>query len=72
MQKEIVRLRELAKQIREIAELPIQENNRRLWTAVNDLHMIRPVIHVRDYPHYLIRYEDELTTTVEDEYLEED
>lgn len=67
--KETARLQELAKQIREIAELPIQENNRKLWTAVNDLRMIRPVIHVRDYPHYLIRYGDELTTTIEDEFL---
>ena len=67
--KDVARLRELARQIREIAELPIQENNRKLWTAVNDLRMIRPVIHVRDYPRYLIEYEDELTTTIEDEFL---
>lgn len=69
LKQEIARLQELAKQIREIAELPIQEKNRKLWTAVNDLQMIRPVIHVRDYPHYLIQYGDELTTTIEDEFL---
>lgn len=69
LKKEIVRLRELAKQIREIAELPVQQNNRKLWTAVNDLQMIRPLIHVRDYPHYLIEYGDELATTIEDEFL---
>lgn len=69
LKKEIARLQELAKEIREIAELPIQEHNRKLWTAVNDLHMIRPVIHVMDYPYYLIRYGDELTTTIEDEFL---
>lgn len=69
LKREIARLQELAKEIREIAELPIQGNNRKLWTAVNDLHMIRPVIHVMDYPHYLIKYGDELTTTIEDEYL---
>jgi len=67
--REIERLRELAKQVREIAEMPIQGHNRKLWTAVNDLHMIRPVIHVRDYPLYLIQFGDELTTTIEDESL---
>lgn len=69
LKKEFARLQELAKEVREIAELPIQENNRKLWTAVNDLRMIRPVIHVRDYPHYLLQYGDELTTTIEDEFL---
>ena len=67
--REIARVQGLAKQVREIAELPIPEKNRKLWTAVNDLRMIRPVIHVRDYPHYLIRYGDELETTVGDEFL---
>jgi hypothetical protein len=66
---DVARLRELAKQVREIAELPIQGQNRKLWTAVNDLQMIRPVIHVRDYPYYLIKYGDELATTIEDEFL---
>ena len=66
---DIIRLRELAKQVKEIAEMPIQESNKKLWTAVNDLHMIRPIIHVRDYPIYMIKYQDELTTTIEDEFL---
>jgi len=67
--KDVARLQELAKQIREIAELPIQETHRRLWTSVNDLQMIRPVIHVRDYPYYLIQNKDELTTLIEDDFL---
>jgi len=33
LKKDIARIRELAKQVREIAELPIQEHNRKLWTA---------------------------------------
>ena len=70
--REIARVQGLAKQVREIAELPIQEKNRKLWTAVNDLRMIRPVIHVRDYPHYLIRYGDELETTVRRRVPQED
>ncbi len=67
--KDIYRIRELARQVREIAELPVQQTNIKLWQSVNDLNMIRPVIYVRDYPLYLIRYEDELTTTLEDPEL---
>lgn len=67
--KHITRLRELAKQVKEIAELPIQQTNIKLWQSVNDLNMIRPVTYVRDYPLYLIKYKDELTTSIEDEAL---
>ena len=49
-QKEVERLQSLGRQIREIAELDIQEENRKLWRAVNDGKMIRPVILARDYP----------------------
>jgi hypothetical protein len=69
-EKDIARLRELAGKIREIAELPVQKENRKLWTAVNDLHMIRPVLHVRDVPGDLLAYEDELTPRIEDPLLE--
>lgn len=67
---DVLRLRELAKQVREIADLPIQQTNRRLWEAVNDLRMIRPVLHVRDAPLYTLKYEDELTTQIEDPFLQ--
>lgn len=69
MKSDVVRLRELAKYVREIAELPVQQTNKKLWQSVNDLKMIRPVVYVRDYPVYLIRYGDELTTTIEDPAL---
>ncbi len=68
-QKDILRLRELAKQVREIADLPIQQEHKKLWQDVNDLKSKRPVIHVRDYPVYLIEYGDELKPLVEDETL---
>jgi len=68
--KDITRLRELAKQVREIAELPIQQKNKALWQAVNDRKMIRPTVFVRDYPIYMINYNNELTTTIEDEFLQ--
>ena len=67
--RDIERLRELAKQVREIADLPIQQTNKKLWQGVNDLNSIRPVTYVRDYPLYLIKHGDELTTTIEDPEL---
>lgn len=67
--KDIYRLRELAKHLREISEDPVQSEHKKLWQDVNDLRMRKPVLHVRDYPLYLIAYENELTTTIEDEFL---
>lgn len=67
--KDFERLRGLAAKVREIAELPVQKENRKLWTAVNDLHMIRPVLHARDLQISLLAYEDELTATLCDPFL---
>ena len=62
------RLRELARQVREIAEDPLQEEHRRIWTAVNDCKMEKPAILARDYPWFLMQYEDELKVTLEDTF----
>jgi len=67
--KDFKRLRELAKQVREITELPIQKEKIKLWTAVNDRKMIRPTVLIRDYPIYMLQYNDELVPTIEDEFL---
>ena len=64
------RLQDLGRQVAEIAALPQQQRNKELWTAINDLKAIRPVVYVRDYPVYLIQYKDELTTTIEDPFLQ--
>jgi len=64
------RLRELAKKVAEIAALPIQEHNRKLWIATNDLKAVRPLVHVRDYYYYLLEYNDEMRTTIEDPFLQ--
>ena len=63
--EDIYRLRELGKRLMEIAGLPVQRHNRSLWTALNDLKMIRPVVHSRDYPLYMLEYEDELTAVID-------
>jgi hypothetical protein len=69
--KDIHRIRELASQVREVAELPIQKENKKLWSAVNDLKMIRPVLHTRDLQAFLLNYEDELTIQTEAPLLQD-
>ena len=62
-------LQNLGRQLREIAELPVQEENRKLWRAANDGHMIRPVVVARDYPVCLLSEgEDSIHPTIEDPY----
>lgn len=38
------RIRELAKQYMELAQKPVMEERKRLWKAVHDLRMVRPMI----------------------------
>jgi hypothetical protein len=70
MNKNYVRLRDLAKQVREIAEDPLQEEHKTLWTAVNDKKMIKPVVLVRDICLNMMQYGDELVCQIEDKELQ--
>ena len=63
------RLRELAKKAAEIAADPVQDKNRKNWTAMNDLEPVRPLVHVRDYPYFLLEYKDEMRPIIEDPFL---
>ena len=65
------RLRELAKKVAEIAADPVQDRNRKLWTAMNDLKTVRPLVHARDYYYYLLEYKDEMKATIEDPFLKD-
>jgi hypothetical protein len=67
--EDTARLRELAKQVAEIAADPQQDKNRKLWTAMNDLQTVRPLVHTRDYPYFLLAYNDEMRTTLPDPFL---
>lgn len=69
--EDILYLRELARQVREIALLPVQQENKRLWQSVNDLEMLRPVLHLRDCPLHLLQFGDELTPRLDDPFLAE-
>ena len=68
-QKDIDRLRDLGRKAAAIAALPDQAHRKQLWTAVNDLHPIRPVLYTRDTPVFVLNYNDELTPVIEDPFL---
>ena len=67
--KDVERLRELGKKLAEIAVLPEQEEHRKFWTAVNDGHMIKPVVLPRDYPVYLLNVDGSLDPSCNDPFL---
>ena len=69
--EDTLRLKELAKKVAEIAADPVQERKRKMWIDMNDLNAARPLVHVRDYPYYLLQYKDEMTTTIEDPFLKD-
>ncbi len=64
-------LRELAVQYREIAQSDKNKENKKLHIAVNDLHMIRPVILMDEIPWHELNGEGELTLLCEDPFLRE-
>lgn len=67
----VERLRSLGRQIREIAELDVMQENKKLWTALNDGKMIRPVLLSRGYPYVVMQdgpFAKELEPEIEDDY----
>lgn len=54
MNTELERVRSLARQVKEIAELDIQQENIKLWKGVNDGKMIRPTVLTRDTKKFLL------------------
>ncbi|HIW16349.1 MAG TPA: hypothetical protein H9689_02685, partial [Firmicutes bacterium] len=68
--KEIERVRSLAREVREIAELPVQQENIRLWKGINDKKMIRPTVLTRDTKKFLLSQgTDELDNQCSDPFL---
>jgi hypothetical protein len=62
----------LATQVAEIAALPVQEEKRRLWTALNSLKPVRPLVHICQEPwreiegtEYALQCEGELARQLE-------
>lgn len=61
-------LRELGRQVAEIAALPAQEETRRLWQALNGLRPIRPLVMIDELPWNEMNVDGELTTRTEDPF----
>lgn len=61
-------LRGLAAQVAEIAALPIQEETRNLWKALNGLKPIRPMVLIDQIPWHEMDHEGELVLQTEDEF----
>ncbi len=56
-------LRELAKQVREYAEDPVNDERKKLWTKSNDLSGVRPMIWFDEVCWHEMNVDDELTLT---------
>ena len=63
--REIVR--ELARQVMEIASLPVQDEKRAMWTKLNRLEEVRPMVWINEIPWGEIQNE-ELRCQTEDEF----
>jgi len=68
---DIETVRELAKQVAEIAALPGQDEKRALWRALNSKRPVRPMVMVDQVCWNEINVDDELTLRCEDEALRE-
>ncbi len=59
-------LRELGKQVAEIAALPVQQETIKLWKALNGLKPIRGMVMIDQIPWHEMNVDDELTIQSED------
>jgi hypothetical protein len=65
--REIVR--DLARQVAEIAALPVQEENHQGWQQINQLQPTRPRVAIFQVPWHEMNVNDELTCRIEDPTL---
>jgi len=66
--KEYQILRDLAKQVAEIAVLPIQQETISLWKALNGLKPVRPMVMIANVPWHEMNVDGELSMQTEDLY----
>lgn len=64
--KDLGILRELAKQVAEIAALPRQKETVMAWKAMNGLKPVRPMVMIDQLPWHEMNVDDELTLRCED------
>lgn len=61
-------LRELGRQVAEVAALPAQDETRRLWRALNGLRPIRPLVMIDELPWNEMDVDGELAATTKDPF----
>ena len=54
-------LRKLAFEISKIAAMPVHKEKSRLWTSLNDLKSVRPMVWINEIPWHQMNVNDELT-----------
>jgi len=59
---------ELARQVAEIAALPVQQETIRLWKALNALRPVRPMVMIDQVPWHEMNVADELTVRSQDDF----
>lgn len=68
---DIAVLRNLAMQKAEIASLPVQQENIRIWTDTNDLKVSSQPVDILEIPWHEMNVDDELTLLCESEFCRE-
>jgi len=53
-------LHELAKEVAEIAALPIQKEKSKMWKKLNGLEKVKPMIWINEIPWHEMNIDDEL------------
>ncbi len=69
MNNEYTILRELGKEIAEIAHLPVQDEKKKLWIRNNDLSPVRPMVHIDQLPWHELNTSGEMRLACEEPFL---
>ena len=62
-------LRGLGHELSKVASLPVQDEKKAMWRALNGLRMVRPMVCMDQLPWHELNVDDELTLLCEDEFL---
>ena len=69
MKKDAEILKALANALAGIANLPVQDEKKAMWRALNRLDMVRPMVLIDQLPWHEMDIDGELTLHCEDEFL---
>jgi len=69
MSKDAEILKGLGARLAEIASLPVQEEKKKMWRALNGLNITRPMVCIDQLPWHELNINDELTLQCEDDFL---